>query len=85
MKLLLVIRFSHNHIYDYESIFLGLFLAIDMETDRLIQMTIRTAFKNATVLTIAHRLHTILDSTKYILLFYSYQSNLFGYHSFFSV
>jgi hypothetical protein len=46
------------------------FSAIDMETDRLIQMTIRTAFKDATVLTIAHRLHTILDSTKYVIMFY---------------
>ncbi|CAF1143852.1 unnamed protein product [Adineta ricciae] len=42
--------------------------AIDMETDRLIQLTIRSALKNATVITIAHRLHTILDSTKIIVL-----------------
>ncbi|CAF0847568.1 unnamed protein product, partial [Didymodactylos carnosus] len=42
--------------------------AVDMETDRLIQETIRTAFKNCTVLTIAHRLHTILDSTRILVL-----------------
>lgn len=38
-----------------------------METDRLIQQTIRTAFEHVTVLTIAHRLHTILDSNKFVL------------------
>ncbi|CAF4506236.1 unnamed protein product [Rotaria socialis] len=42
--------------------------AIDMETDRLIQQTIRSRFKDSTVLTIAHRLHTILDSTKILVL-----------------
>ncbi|CAF4080742.1 unnamed protein product, partial [Rotaria sp. Silwood1] len=42
--------------------------AIDMKTDRLIQSTIRSRFKDATVLTIAHRLHTILDSTKVLVL-----------------
>nr|CAD7427425.1 unnamed protein product [Timema monikensis] len=36
--------------------------AVDLETDDLIQRTIRIEFKNSTVLTIAHRLNTILDS-----------------------
>lgn len=35
--------------------------AVDMETDDLIQKTIRSEFKHSTVLTIAHRLNTILD------------------------
>ncbi|XP_031639952.1 multidrug resistance-associated protein 1-like, partial [Contarinia nasturtii] len=42
--------------------------AIDLETDDLIQETIRTEFKECTILTIAHRLNTIMDSDKVIVL-----------------
>eukprot|EP00731_Ephydatia_muelleri_P028698 Em0020g342a len=35
--------------------------AVDMETDDLIQKTIRSEFASCTVFTIAHRLNTILD------------------------
>lgn len=42
--------------------------AVDLETDDLIQKTIRSEFKNCTVLTIAHRLNTIMDSDRVIVL-----------------
>ncbi|XP_009988302.1 PREDICTED: canalicular multispecific organic anion transporter 2 [Tauraco erythrolophus] len=42
--------------------------AIDLETDDLIQMTIRTQFEACTVLTIAHRLNTIMDYTRVLVL-----------------
>ncbi|KFB46633.1 hypothetical protein ZHAS_00014538 [Anopheles sinensis] len=42
--------------------------AVDLETDDLIQATIRKEFSDCTVLTIAHRLNTIMDSDKVIVL-----------------
>ncbi|XP_006833709.1 PREDICTED: canalicular multispecific organic anion transporter 2 [Chrysochloris asiatica] len=42
--------------------------AIDLETDDLIQATIRTQFETSTVLTIAHRLNTIMDYTRVLVL-----------------
>ncbi|GAB9473209.1 Multidrug resistance-associated protein 1 [Globisporangium polare] len=42
--------------------------AIDHETDKKLQQVIRTAFAPSTVLTIAHRLDTILDSDRILVL-----------------
>nr|XP_048721612.1 multidrug resistance-associated protein 1 isoform X1 [Caretta caretta] len=42
--------------------------AVDLETDDLIQSTIRTQFEDCTVLTIAHRLNTIMDYERVIVL-----------------
>ncbi|XP_076273672.1 multidrug resistance-associated protein 1-like [Rhynchophorus ferrugineus] len=42
--------------------------AVDLETDDLIQKTIRTAFSECTVITIAHRLNTIIDSNRVLVL-----------------
>ncbi|XP_012991312.3 multidrug resistance-associated protein 1 isoform X2 [Esox lucius] len=42
--------------------------AVDLETDNLIQSTIRTQFDDCTVLTIAHRLNTIMDYTRVIVM-----------------
>lgn len=42
--------------------------AIDQATDALLQKVIRTEFKNSTVITIAHRLDTVLDSDRIMVL-----------------
>eukprot|EP00742_Colponemidia_sp_Colp-10_P011707 GILJ01013047.1.p1 GENE.GILJ01013047.1~~GILJ01013047.1.p1 ORF type:complete len:1349 (-),score=259.23 GILJ01013047.1:185-4231(-) len=42
--------------------------SVDVESDALIQRTVRTAFKESTVLTIAHRLNTIMDSDVIVVL-----------------
>ena len=42
--------------------------SIDLETDMKIQKTIREEFSDSTVITIAHRIHTIIDSDRVMVL-----------------
>ena len=43
--------------------------AVDIETDAMLQSTLRShIFKNRTIITIAHRINTILDSDRVVVL-----------------
>ncbi|KAK9311885.1 P-loop containing nucleoside triphosphate hydrolase protein [Lipomyces starkeyi] len=42
--------------------------AVDVETDQIVQETIRKEFKDRTILTVAHRLNTIIDSDRIVVL-----------------
>lgn len=42
--------------------------AVDVETDKVLQQTIRSEFADRTILTIAHRLNTIIDSDRILVL-----------------
>ncbi|CAH3017451.1 unnamed protein product, partial [Porites evermanni] len=64
--------------------------SVDLETDKLIQQTIKSEFKESTVLTIAHRLNTIMDSDRVLVMdrgtvieFDTPQALLRNKHSFF--
>ncbi|EEC07990.1 ABC transporter, putative [Ixodes scapularis] len=42
--------------------------SVDLDTDHLVKETIRTEFRDTTIITIAHRLHTIMDCDRILVL-----------------
>merc|ERR1712165_618613 len=42
--------------------------AVDLETDDIVQKTIREEFADCTVITIAHRLNTVMDSSRILVM-----------------
>ncbi len=44
--------------------------SVDVETDAMIQRCVRDKFRDSTVLTIAHRLNTVMDADRILVLAY---------------
>ncbi|KAG9083201.1 hypothetical protein FRC07_013980, partial [Ceratobasidium sp. 392] len=57
---------GHEHVWDYANLLLV--DSVDYMTDELISKTIRKEFADSTIITIAHRLRTIIDYDKVMVL-----------------
>lgn len=49
-------------------ILMRLTCSVDIDTDKIMQEVIRTAFRDATIIAIAHRLDTILDFDSVVVI-----------------